>query len=196
MNIDSSVDAVDGGPRGGTVVIRAAASGDAPSIIDFAVNVPSHDLLFLGRDIRNARVVSAWLDAVADGAIDSLVAVDGDRIVATTALVHDPHGWSPHVAEVRILVAADQRGRGLGRRLLDAAIATAGAGGVTKMIARMTPDQRGAISLFEDHGFRGEALLRDHVRDADGALHDLVILSLDVGRVNAISSAYGRDGAG
>jgi hypothetical protein len=58
-------------------------------------------------------------------------------------------------------------------------------------MARMTPDQRGAIALFEEMGFRGEAMLRDHVRDREGKVHDLAILSLDVARMEAQHGAFG-----
>ena len=55
----------------------------------------------------------------------------------------------------------------------------------------MTADQRAAITVFEDLGFRPEALLRDHVRDASGQKHDIVILSLDVAAHQAKMELYG-----
>ena len=58
-------------------------------------------------------------------------------------------------------------------------------------MARMTPDQKAAITVFEECGFRAEALLRDHVRDADGALHDLVFLALDLARADDMIERYG-----
>jgi RimJ/RimL family protein N-acetyltransferase len=45
--------------------------------------------------------------------------------------------------------------------------------------------------VFESMGFRGEALLRDHVKDRGGAKHDLVILSHDVARFQSQMDAYG-----
>ena len=36
--------------------------------------LPEHDLLFLGRDLTHPRVVEAWLGAIGEGWIDSLVA--------------------------------------------------------------------------------------------------------------------------
>ena len=39
-------------------------------------------------------------------------------VVATTAIVRDQLSWSPHVAEIRVLVSPDMRGKGLGRALL------------------------------------------------------------------------------
>jgi L-amino acid N-acyltransferase YncA len=175
---------------GGTwVSIRPYARADATGVAEFAASLPEHDLLFLSRDIKHARVIEAWTDAVNAGEIDSLVAtamVEGtDTVVATTAIVRDLLGWSPHVAEVRLLVSPTMRGKGLGRALLDASIDLAREGGATKLVARMTPDQRGAITLFEEAGFRGEAMLRDHVKGRDGTLHDLAILSLDVDRGDA-----------
>lgn len=179
---------------GGTwVSIRPFSRADATGIAEFAMKLPEHDLLFLSRDIKHARVIEAWTDAVNAGEIESLVAtamVDGaDTVVATTAIVRDPLGWSPHVAEIRLLVSPALRGKGLGRALLDASIALAREAGATKLTARMTPDQRGAITVFEEAGFRGEALLRDQVRDREGKLHDLAILALDLARSDARHAA-------
>ena len=119
------------------------------------------------------------------------MAWDGPDIVATTASIRDPLGWSPHVCEIRVLVLPVLRGKGLGRVLLERCVAAAIGGGATKLVARMTPDQVGAITLFEESGFRAEALLRDHVRDEAGAMHDLAILSLDPARAAARQAAFG-----
>jgi RimJ/RimL family protein N-acetyltransferase len=157
----------------------------------FAQSLPPHDLLFLARDIQQPKVINAWIDSIADGEIASLVALAGDEVVGTTAIVRDPLSWSSHVAELRILISEDMRGKGLGRILLQHCLADAVESGAEKLMARMTPDQRGAIALFEEMGFRGEAMLRDHVRDRDGKVHDLAILSLDVARVAAQHGAFG-----
>jgi L-amino acid N-acyltransferase YncA len=61
------------------------------------------------------------------------------------------------------------------------------------LTARMTPDQRGSITLFEETGFRGEAMLRDHVRDRDGNVFDLAILSLDLRRAGDLQASWGLD---
>ncbi len=176
--------------EGTWVSIRPFARADAMGVAEFARALPEHDLLFLSRDIKHARVIEAWLDAIAAGEIESLVATADDVIVATTAIVRDPLSWSSHVAELRLLVSPSMRGKGLGRALLDASIDLARETGATKLMARMTPDQRGAITVFEEAGFRGEALLRDHVKDRSGTLHDLAILSLDLGRGDAKRDAF------
>ncbi len=171
--------------------IRRFVASDEAAMLAFTNSLPEHDLLFLSRDVQHPRVVEAWAAAIGEGTIDSLVAEDDGQIVGTAALVRDPLGWSPHVGEVRLLVSPDRRGAGLGRDLLEAIFAIAHAHGATKLVAQMTPDQTGSVNLFESLGFRGEAMLRDHVCDRSGQFHDLVILSLRLGAIAASHQAFG-----
>lgn len=172
--------------------IRRFKRDDLEPMMTYTKALPEHDLLFLGRDLKHRRVVEAWVEAVEDGFIDSILAEDGEgNILATAALVRDPLGWSPHVGEIRLLVHPEYRGIGLGRELLHEIFRIALSRECKKLIAQMTPDQVSAISLFEELGFRGEAMLRDQVQDRSGNLHDLVILSQDVERVAAQLNAFG-----
>jgi len=79
-----------------------------------------------------------------------------------------------------VLVGERGRGHGLGRSLTAEAFRIAEDMGVRKMVAQMTIDQDGAIRTFKRLGFTSEALLHDHVMDADGSTLDLVIMSQDV----------------
>lgn len=168
--------------------IRRFTAADQPAMIAFAQQLPEHDLLFLGRDLRHPRVVAAWIDAMDEGYIDGLVAEENGELVGTAALVCDPLGWSGHVGEVRLLVTPPRRGVGVGRDLLEGIYVIAQERGLTKLIANLTPDQIGSVMLFESLGFRAEALLRDHVRDREGVYHDLAIMSADIGRETAAAA--------
>ncbi|MGX7953261.1 N-acetyltransferase family protein [Tsuneonella sp. HG249] len=177
---------------GDSVAIRVPTCSDLPALARFAAAVPPHDLLFLARDIREPRVLQAWVEGVEEGGIVSLIALSKGEIIATVAALSDALSWSRHVWDIRLLVAAGHRNKGLGRRLLDGAIERVCALGAGKLTARMTPDQKGAITLFEECGFRAEALLRDQVRDSDGRLHDLALLYLDPVHETARRSAFGE----
>ncbi|MDE2597075.1 MAG: GNAT family N-acetyltransferase [Sphingomonadales bacterium] len=172
--------------------LRPLRPTDAEAVRAFAEAMPPHDLLFLARDIRKPPVIAAWLDQIAGGQISSQVIADSSgRVLACTALVRDELSWSRHVAEVRILIAPEARGGGLGRRLALECVQQAREGGVEKLFVRLTPDQEGALYVFQDMGFVPEALLRDHVRDADGATHDIVILALNLARQGRQQAMFG-----
>ena len=69
---------------------------------------------------------------------------------------------------------------GIGRLLLELAFEMVLDIGVTKVIARMAPEQTGALKLFKRLGFAQEAHLRDHAVDANGHTHDLLVLSFHI----------------
>ena len=173
--------------------LRFMRAGDEAAVLAFARELPAHDLLFLPRDITQPKVLGAWMHEIERGALTSLLAFDGAAVAGCATIVRDPLSWSPHVGELRVVVARSARGKGLGRVLAEDAGALAVEGGVEKLVAHMTPDQAGAVTVFETMGYRAEALLRDHVKDGAGVKHDLVILSLDVERFRARAAAYGLE---
>jgi L-amino acid N-acyltransferase YncA len=166
-------------------------AADAEVALAFARALSPHDLLFLRRDITRPEAVDVWMKGIERGRITTVVAEDGPEVHGYATIDRGDLSWSPHVAELRVMVAAAMRGKGLGRLLTQEAFAIALGLGIEKMVAQMTLDQKGAIAVFEEMGFRPEALLRDHVKDRDGKTHDLLILSLDVAKFQAQMEAYG-----
>ncbi len=173
------------------VELRLLVPADEAAVLAFARKLSPQDLLFLRRDISQPRVVAAWMEATRNGDIVTLLALRGDAVVACATVVRDARSWSRHVGELRVIVEAPMRAKGLGQKLTQEAFVIALEMGLDKMIAQMTADQRGAIAVFEGLGFRAEALLHDHVMDHDGKKHDIVILSHDVGNFHARLAAYG-----
>lgn len=183
-------------PRSATVAgiamaIRWMEADDATAVQRFAEAVPLHDLLFLQRDIRQPKVIEAWLQQIASGQIRSLLAVGGDEVKGCTAIVRDEFSWSPHVAEIRVLTSPTTRRSGLGRLLAQDSLLAAQEQGVEKVFVRLTPDQGAALTVFEDMGFHPEALLRDHVRDGAGQTHDIAIMALDLNRQSSRHEVFG-----
>jgi RimJ/RimL family protein N-acetyltransferase len=179
----------------GEIEFRLMSPADEAAVLDFAQNLPSHDLLFLPRNISEPKVLAAWIKEIERGAITSLLAVKEGRVVGCGALVRDPHSWSPHVGEIRMVVSLEVRGQGVGRALSQETFALALDQGLEKLSVQMTVDQQGAIALFESLGFKAEALLRDHVRDIGGKTHDIVVLGHNVAQVRGQLEAYGLPGA-
>jgi GNAT superfamily N-acetyltransferase len=101
----------------GDIEFRLMSRADEAAVLAFAQKLPTHDLLFLPRNISQPKVLSAWINEIERGAIVSLLAVKAGAVVGCGTLVRDPHSWSPHVGEIRMVVSQDVRGQGVGRAL-------------------------------------------------------------------------------
>jgi RimJ/RimL family protein N-acetyltransferase len=179
----------------GDIEFRLMSRADEANVLDFAKELPTHDLLFLPRNISQPKVLSAWINEIERGAITSLLAVKDGNVVGCGTLVRDPLSWSPHVGEIRMVISRDVRGLGVGRALSQETFALALGAGLEKLSVQMTVDQQAAIALFESLGFKAEALLRDHVRDINGRTHDIVVLGHNIAQFQAQMEAYGLPGA-
>jgi ribosomal protein S18 acetylase RimI-like enzyme len=144
----------------------------------FVSGLPDEDVTFIKEDVRDPSVVEGWC-AAGDRA-RRLVALDGERIIGLVSVI-PLLGWSSHVGEMRLVVDAQERGRGLGRRLARRALGEAVDLGLEKVVVEVVAEQERAIDMLNDLGFRGEALLERHIRDRDGDVRDLLVLAHSVG---------------
>jgi L-amino acid N-acyltransferase YncA len=163
--------------KGRTVVLRPLAADDREELIAFAGALPEDDLLFLERDITQPAEVDAWIKDTLEERLVTLVACEDARVIGYATFNRASARWMGHVAELRVVVGQSARGIGIGRLLLELAFEMVLDMGVTKVIARMTPEQTSARKLFQRLGFAEEAVLRDHALDANGVTHDLQVLS-------------------
>ena len=167
--------------RGQQIALRYMSAADRDALLRFARSLPTHDLLFLRRDITKGDEIDAWIADIKRGEVSTIVAVDdGGSMVGYAAVARNDLRWMRHVAELRVLVGEGARGSGVGRALTQEAFRVAADTGVRKMIARMTLDQPAAIHVFRRLGFRSVALLPDHVVDPSGNSYDLVMMEQDV----------------
>jgi L-amino acid N-acyltransferase YncA len=167
--------------KGRTVVLRPLAAEDRGPMITFAGALPEEDLLFLDRDITQPAEVDAWIQDTLEGRLVTLLAWEDGAVVAYATFSHGSARWMRHVAELRVVVAQSAREIGIGRLLLELAFEMVLDVAVTKVVARMTPEQTAALKLFQRLGFAEEAILRDHALDANGLTHDLLVLSFQTG---------------
>lgn len=158
-----------------TVEIRAVQVGDAEALHRFFAAVPNDDRTFFKEDLSDpGRVAQRWITD--EHAIRRLVLDSGGSMVAFATLSPGAERMS-HVADLRLVVAASARGRGHGRSLARGMLLEALRHGYKKVTVDIAVDNQGAIAMFRDLGFEPEALLRDQLRDAEGGLHDIVLLA-------------------
>src|SRR5918994_4798431 len=145
------------------------------ALLRFFADLPEGDLTFIEEEVTDPETVRSW--TTGDGARGRWVSVDDDGEVTGYVAVRPLPGWSDHVGRVRLAVAPERRGSGLGRELARRALVEAVGAGLRKLVVEVVAEQGAALALFTDLGFSGEALLTDHIRDRSGELRDLMVLA-------------------
>jgi len=165
-------------------VIREAAPGDAPALVALAQEIGAEPEGWLIADDgwRGVAEERRYLKAIRRHPHAAVfVAESGGEIVGRLSIARDPHPASSHVADLGLMVAAPHRRHGIGRALLEQAVAWGSAARVRKLELHVFPHNAPAIALYESFGFAREGYRHDHYRRG-------------AGYVDAILMAYRIDG--
>jgi L-amino acid N-acyltransferase YncA len=105
-----------------------------------------------------------------------LVAAEGDRVLGWAALapVSDRCAYAG-VAEDSIYVAPAAQGRGVGRRLLGALVASAERAGIWTVQTGIFPENQASVRLHQACGFRVVGV-REHLGQLHGRWRDVLLL--------------------
>lgn len=165
---------------GSKVICRPMVREDEGPLLSFFTGLSKADRLYLRDDVTNPEVVRSWARNLDYEKVLPILALADDGIVANATLHRHPPGWRSHVGTIRVVVAEDFRERGLARAMAAEVFQNAIAAKLEKLVAEMLTDQHDARRVFSRLGFREEAVLKDHVLDADNVPHDLLIMTNDV----------------
>lgn len=177
--------------NGKDIVLRSMTTDDGEAMLKFAQELPAHDVLFMRRNIAEQAGIDKWVNDIADGRVHTVIALVDGKIGGYATIHLTELDWTRHVAELRVSVSPDLREHGLGRTLIREGFKLAVTLGVEIITSRMTPDQKAARTLFEELGFRNEAILKDHMKDKEGEYHDLLVMAVNVDEFLARRQAYG-----
>lgn len=172
--------------------VAELAPGGEAAVDAFLARIPRGEYRFLKDDVLGDRaggptLLDSWTSR--PGARVLLAHSDGD-IVGLLAVIPGL-GWSQHVGELRLVVAPECRGQGVGAALARGGLMAAVDAGLKKVTVEVLADQSSVGALFGDLGFVAEALLADQVLDDRGELHDLLIFSHAVDETFAALSTLG-----
>lgn len=165
---------------GSTVSLRPIEPDDGESLGEFYRELPEEDRLFLREDVTRPEWPEEFIRSIDFESVVSLIAEHQDRVVGNATLYRSRHGWSAHVAEIRIAVARQFQRHGLGTALASQLVRHATSLGLEKIVAHVVDNQIGAKRAFEKLGFHQDAVLPGHVKDVRGITRDLVVMSNDV----------------
>jgi RimJ/RimL family protein N-acetyltransferase len=164
------------------IVIRSAAPGDAQALVELADAVGAEPEGWLIADggwhsVADERRYLKALRRYPHAAL-FVAEVDGE-LVGRLSLARDPHPASAHVADLGLMVAAGWRRRGVGRALLEQAVAWAREAGIRKLELHVFPHNEPAIALYERFGFVREGYRKAHYRRADG-FADAILMAYEI----------------
>lgn len=163
-----------------TLTITPLVPSDWPMLEEFLKAIPNEEHRFFRRNLSGQQRVRRWCSERDYSRSLPLLAWEGSHIVADVTLLREPDSWRSHVGTLRLLVRPDNRNQGIGVAMLDEIIALAGELGLRKLQHECAATQTSLIHFLERSGFRGEAVLREFIRDPQGQLHDMVIMAMDV----------------
>jgi L-amino acid N-acyltransferase YncA len=149
--------------------VRAYAGEDAAALKSFFARVPEGDRTFFREDV----LADGWRS---DPNEHRWVATDGEDVVGSL-VIRRGVAWSNHVGEVRIVVDPTRRRHGIGRALARRALVEGVGLGLQKLVVEVVAAQESTVAMFTSLGFEAEALLRSHVRDGAGNVHDLFVMA-------------------
>ena len=167
------------------VTFRLMAAADRDRVLAFTRTLPEESLLFLRSDITRAEVIDLWIRQIESGRTVTVLAETSGvgpsgRVIGYCSLHKSDILWSRHLGEIRLLVAPEYRGKGVGGLLIRQIFAQAKDTDLLKLVANMMSTQRDAQSLFHHLGFIPEAMLHDWAIDRNGRTHDLITMSREV----------------
>lgn len=154
--------------------VRGLEHADERALQTFFHEIPDEDRGFFKEALDEPSVIRRWID---DDRGVRLVALDDQDRLAAVAAVWPGIGRSSHVGDLRLVVAADDRRRGLGQLMARNALVQALRRGMWKITVEVVAQQEGTIDMFRALGFVAEALLRDQLCGPSGECQDVVLLS-------------------
>jgi len=165
------------------VTLRPMQAGDAEALMAFFQHIPEGERFFLKDDVTSPAVVCDWARHLDYDRALPLLAFAGDRIVADAVLIRHRGGARSHLAEVRLVVDPEYRQRGLGQTLLRELAEIAYDAELDQIVFELVEDaEDDSIEAAQFLGAVKLGTLADLVKDPTGRPHDLVFLSLPLGR--------------
>lgn len=164
-----------------SIDIRPAELGDIPGLITVLDGVAREKRYLAMTEAPPPDAAAAFFRSAIEAEEVQIVAVrreEGCDVVLGCCDVLRQFGQArSHAGRLGIWLAPDARGRGLGQRLLTAAIALAKARGITRIELSVRVDNPGAKRLYERCGFTVEGLQK-RCMCVDGEYSDAWAMSL------------------
>lgn len=168
---------------GTAVLVREPTREDIPAWHRFFLSLSPAERRYLRFDVARAEQVEKMVRQAETGDVYRLLAFRDDDVVANGALEFQGEGWRRHMAEIRTIVDPGLRRLGVGAMMIRHLFEEAKRREVEKVEVRLVEPQVSARKVCERLGFHLDAVLPDYVKDADGRLQSLLVMSCTLDEV-------------
>ena len=162
------------------IIVREETSKDIDALMKFFHGLPYEDRKYLRVDVLNREIIVKKLSMIGTNQVVRIVALHENEIVAQGLLEFDSDTWRRNQAEIRVLVADNFRGRGLGMIMIRELYFVAMPKNVDLIITKIMRPQIATKHIFRKFGFREEHIIPDYVTDLEGEKQDLIIMICNV----------------
>jgi L-amino acid N-acyltransferase YncA len=158
------------------VIIRPLEEKDEQALCQFYSQISDEDRWYMRFDATDPGVVGGWLEG--QEGVFSIIAECGNQLIAHARLHTHKFGCYHHQGRLRIIVLPEFRQKRLGSWMLLDLIHLAMEKGLRELLADFVVGiEDAAIEAAYKLDFFKKALLDDFVIDAQGQLHDLLIMT-------------------
>lgn len=161
--------------NGKRVLLRPLLDEDRQRLFKLFSEASEDDTRFLKDEVKKPEIVDRWIDNLDYGRVLPLVAYCDDRLVGDVALYRGTKTVR-HVGEIRIFLASDFRGVGLGSKMLQEMFEVAKKIDLKFLKAEVILDQLKVVKAFRRLGFDLRCTLDDYFLRKDGVTHDIALM--------------------
>ncbi|MDW7709429.1 MAG: GNAT family N-acetyltransferase [Deferrisomatales bacterium] len=161
--------------NGKRVLLRPLLAEDQQRLFDLFASASEEDTKFLKDEVKKPQIVERWIAHLDYDRVMPLVAYCDERLVGDVALYRGTKTVR-HVGEIRIFLASDFRGVGLGSKMLQETFEIAKKVNLQFLKAEVILDHVKVVKAFRRLGFDLRCTLDDYFLRRDGVSHDIALM--------------------
>jgi ribosomal protein S18 acetylase RimI-like enzyme len=157
------------------VEIEAAHPADACALLLLRRRILQEGQWFITEPDEEKTGLSGWVERLCSPDSTTHIARSGLLVLGYITVDRSILRRNRHVGRLHLSVAAEARGQGLGKRLMEAAMAAAWSVGIEKLSLAVFAENQRAIALYKSCGFVEEGRRKGEFRVGGRAVDDLLM---------------------